>query len=158
MVKLSLFLNLLSALYVFWFMKKKSGFHHRTAVALTLCVSSVIGFIIATNLQLLMMHVQYSILIVTVVSCFIGVLFGFIHSRSCGTIGYYHGLTAGLMGAMLGIVIHNPSLCHLPVYYAHSVDQHAVLFSLFTCVLSAITVFVVQFVNWKMDKGVNHVE
>lgn len=158
MVKFSLLLNGLCLVYLFLIVKKKHGYQHKTAIAMTICISTVIGFVIAANLHLLMAEIKYSMLVVAVASCFIGALFGYIHSQSSGMIGYYHGLTAGLMGSMLSIVIHNPSICHLPVYYADSVEQHAVLFSIFSCILSFITIFLVQFVNWKIDKGVNHVE
>lgn len=158
MIKLSLFLNGLCVLYLVWLMKKKHGYQQKAAFAMTICASSVSGFIISSNLQLIMIDKQHSILIVAVVSCLIGVLFGFIHSQTSGMIGYYHGLISGLMGAMLSIVIHNPNICHLPMYYADSIEQQAVLFSLFSCILSFITIFVVQLVHWKIDKGVRHVE
>ncbi len=158
MVKFSLFLNGLCFLYLFWLMKKTNGYQPNTAFAMTICITSVIGFIFATNLQLFMVEVKYSLVIVVVASSLIGVSFGFIHSRSGGIIGYYHGFTAGLMGAMLSLVIYNPSICHLPVSYADSVEQHAALFSLFSCILSFATIFIVQLVNWKIDKGVNDIE
>lgn len=119
---------------------------------MTVCLSSVIGFIISSNLQLAMTDKMHSMIIVAAVSCLLGVLLGFIHSHSSGMIGYYHGLTAGLMGAMLSLVIYNPNICHLPASYADSVEQHAVLFSLFSCILSFITIFVVQLVIGKSIK------
>lgn len=156
MIMVSLCINLSCAVYLFLYMKKKRDLHQRTLVALTLCVSSVIGFVISMNVQLVILQVQNSILIATVTSCLIGALFGLIHSKTCGMTGYYHGLTAGLMGSMLSLVIHNPSVCHLPVYYANSIEQQSILFSIFSCIVSFATVFLVQFVHWKADKDVRN--
>lgn len=61
MVKFSLFLNGLCFLYLFWLMKKTNGYQPNTAFAMTICITSVIGFIFATNLQLFMVEVKYSL-------------------------------------------------------------------------------------------------
>ncbi len=120
--------------------KPRKLFTDRFSMIMSACASGVLSLSLAM-LSYLFLSIDFTSVafFTTTVGATIGILFGALANYQSLLSGFFHGVTGGIMGTMLGAVIKNPALCSLPGVYAKQIDQNVVSFGLFGTLLVIVT-------------------
>lgn len=105
--------------------------------AISLTVSMVIYFLFPAEIAVVSS-------VTTANGACIGIAFGSLVKFQSLLSGCFHGMTGGIMGAILGAVVLDPSICALPLTTAR-LDQMMLLFSIFGTGIVLVTSFLVYY-------------
>lgn len=146
MIVMALIINLGCGLSIYLFLKRKrKQIHERLLHDVAKCSSGVISLTVMMNLQLLL-QMDHSMMFACIFGVIIGVIYRTLERYPLIGNYYEHGFMSGLMGAMVSIVVLNPSLCGLPAEYGNALEKNAVTLSFFSSFLAVLTVFVVYYI------------
>jgi uncharacterized membrane protein YeaQ/YmgE (transglycosylase-associated protein family) len=141
-----LLLSIISSLYLYFYLKKSSRLYDdRFSMTIAIVSSSSTSYIIGL---LLVSVFQTDVTLMMIISGVIGVIAGWLfgsYSKSQFVIaGSFNGMFSGLMGAMTGGVLLNPSLCGLP-WNNVQIQQNIVLFSTFAVLIIFLTFYLLLY-------------
>ncbi|MCA0986780.1 hypothetical protein [Guptibacillus algicola] len=120
--------------------KSRKLFSDRFAIISSTLYSTSLCFTIGLHLFLLLQDKSSAIIISTVIiGAIIGTCIGALETFKSLLIGYFHGMTAALMGTMLGAILVDPSLCRLPSLYSLQIEQNIIGMSVFITLLTTVT-------------------
>ncbi|OZM57124.1 hypothetical protein CIB95_06545 [Lottiidibacillus patelloidae] len=137
-IHLVLFITLfISSFYLFRYLHRaRVLFDDRFSMTISIVASTSISFLYGLHLTIIFQIQNANMMMFAgIIGVILGYLFGSFSKRHFIISGVFNGVLAGVMGAMAGQVLMNPSLCGLPWNF-EQIQLNTLLFNTFaTCMV-----------------------
>ncbi|MCP8616000.1 hypothetical protein [Salirhabdus salicampi] len=140
-------INVISTFLLFRsFYRKRKLFDDRFGMTITATVTVVISTMLSMLISFITLAPFITVVVIGVlIGALIGISFGCLVKFQSVVTGFTHGTIGGSMGAMLGSVIQDPTLCSLPSSYLQEVMKNMIYFSMFGTFLIFMTIILISY-------------